>query len=67
MNLVELYQETPVEKHKDTRVIGNRVFVRDEDGDITEYLELEDGELWFINSDKKLKADVGAIKKKLGA
>ncbi len=28
MNLVELYKQTLVERHKDIKVIGERVFVR---------------------------------------
>ncbi len=67
MNLMELYKQTPVERHKDIKVLGNMVSVRDEDGDTTEYLEQEDGELWFVRSDKKLKADIDAIRKKLSA
>ena len=67
MNLVKLYAETPVERHKDIKVAGDRVFVRDADGDTAEYLVLEDGELWLVHSDKALKADVEAIRNKLGA
>ena len=33
MNLVELYKQTPVERHADIKVVGDRVFVKDEDGD----------------------------------
>ena len=67
MNLVELYEQTPVEQHKDIKVVGGRVFVRDADGDVTEYFVVEDGELWLVRSDKKLKADIKAIKDKVGA
>jgi len=28
MNIVELYQKMPVERHKDIRVVRNRVFVK---------------------------------------
>ena len=37
------------------------------DNCVTEYLILEDGELWLTRSDKRLKSDVEAIKKKLEA
>lgn len=67
MNLVELYAETPVERHKDIKVVGDRVFVRDADGDIAEYLTLEDGELWLVHSNKALNEDLKAIRNKLGA
>ena len=45
MNLVELYQNIPVARHKDIRVVGDRVLVRDTDGNVFEYLVLDDGEL----------------------
>ncbi len=67
MNLVKLYKQTPVARHKNIKVVGDRVFVRDTDGDVAEYLILEDGELWLTRSDKKLQSDVEAIKKKLAA
>ena len=67
MNLEELYKQTPVERHKDIKTIEDKVLVKDADGDITEYLLNHDGELWLVRSDKKLKADVAAIKKKVGA
>ena len=67
MNLVELYEQTPVQRHKDINVVGDRVLVRDADGDVSEYLVVEDGELWLARSDKKLKTDIKAIKDKVGA
>ena len=67
MNLADLYSETPVKRHKDIKVAGDKVYVRDADGDNTEYLILDDGELWLTRSDKKLKSDVEAIKNKLAA
>ena len=67
MNIVELYEQTPVDKHGDVKVLGDKVFVRDADGNVTEYLILEDDELWLVRSDKALKADVKIIKDKLGA
>lgn len=67
MKLKELYDQTPVARHGDIRVIGGQVFVRDAGGDTAEYLLTADGELWLVRSDKKLKADVDAIRQKLGA
>ena len=67
MNLAELYAETPVVRHKDIKVVGDRVFVKDAGGDIAEYLIVEDSELWLANSDKALRVDVEAIRNKLGA
>lgn len=61
MNLVELYEQTPVEKHRDIVVSGDRVFLDDE-----EYVLTSDGELRLIHSDKESKADIKAIKSKLG-
>jgi hypothetical protein len=63
MNLVELYEQTPVEKHKDIKVVGNRVFVKDDDGSVDEYLSdaLGEQELWLIRSDKELKQSLARI------
>ena len=67
MNLVELFTQTPVERHKNIKVRGDQVYIIDDDGDANlEYLFDIDGELLPVCSDKKLKADVSAIKKKLG-
>ena len=66
MNLVELYQQTPVERHRDIKVVGDRVLVRDADGNITEYLISEDEELWLVRSDKEQREGIKAIKAKLG-
>ena len=65
MNLVELYEQTPVKRHGDIKVVGDKVLVKDADGDITEYL-ISDDELWLVSSDKELKASLAAIKSKLG-
>lgn len=67
MNLAELYEQTPVERHQDIKVVGDRVFIKDIDGDVVEYLLDGQGELWLVRSDKKLKGDVAAIKNKVGA
>lgn len=62
MNLIELYQQTPVEKHKDIIVREDQVYIRDVDGARLTYL-IVDEELVPIAVDK----DVKDIKKKVGA
>ena len=65
MNIVELYQQTPVEEHQNIKVVGDRVVVRDTEGNIAEYILLEDGELLLVRSEKEQKQDIKAIKSKL--
>ena len=65
MNLVELYQQVPVERHQDIKVVGDRVLVKDADGNVDEYL-ISDEELWLVHSDGEQKQDIKAIKSKLG-
>jgi hypothetical protein len=65
MNLTELYAATPVEKHGDIRVVGERVIVRSDDI-YEEYLTLASGELWLARSNRKEIQDLAAIKSKLG-
>jgi len=67
MNLAELYEQTSVERHQDIKVVGERVFARDISGNIDEYILDSQGELWLVRSDKKLRADVAAIKNRVGA
>ena len=50
MNLTELYQKTPREKHTNIRVAGNRVYVRKDDGSVEEYLVEGDRGLWLLPS-----------------
>ena len=66
MNLIELYEQTPREEHGSIKVAGDRVMVKDDDGNVAEYLALEDGELWLVRSNKGLRQDIAAIKTKLG-
>ena len=66
MNLTELYGQTPVERHQDIKVVGDRVFIKDIDGDVVEYLLDGQGELWLVRSDKEQRRDIKAIKTKLG-
>lgn len=65
MNLVELYQQVPVERHQDIKVVGDRVLVKDADGNVDEYL-ISNEELWLVHSDGEQKQDIKAIKSKLG-
>ncbi len=66
MNLIELYEKIPVDRHKDIKVIADRVFVKDVEGNTDEYLISGDGELWPVRSDREQKQDLKAIKSKLG-
>ena len=50
MNLTELYQKTPRNKHQDIKVSSNRVYVRKDDGSVEEYLVEGDGGLWLLPS-----------------
>ena len=68
MKLVELYKQTPVARHPEIIVSGERVFF---DGE--EYILQGDGELKLVRDEKalttqiaSLKADLAAIKTKLG-
>ncbi|KKN58165.1 hypothetical protein LCGC14_0555060 [marine sediment metagenome] len=60
MNLVELYEQTPVERHQDIVVDGNKVFVRDAEGTVEEYL-VQGDELWLVRSDKDQVARLKAM------
>jgi len=61
MTLMELYARTPVKRHHEIVVDGNRVYFDNE-----EYLIAADGELRLIHSHKWLRRDMEKIKKKLG-
>jgi len=65
MNLDELYEQIPAERHKDIRIAKGRVFVQDAGGNVAEYLVLDDEELWLIRCDREQKQDIKAIKAKL--
>ncbi len=65
MKLTELYAATPVEKHADIRVSGERVIVHSDDV-YEEYLIDSSGELWLARSNRKEIQDIAAIKSKLG-
>lgn len=67
MKLAELYAQTPVDKHNNIVVFNDRVFVRDADGSVSEYLILGGGELWLVQTNKTVNANIAAIKQKVGA
>ena len=70
MNLEDLYKQTPVARHEDITVSGDRVFVRDQDGSTDEYLVriLPDGEeLRLVRSDREIRDDLRTVKDRLGA
>jgi len=67
MNLDELYEQTPVRKHSQIKVIGNQVYIIDGGVATLEYLIDDNGELISVYSGKKLRDDIRAIKRKLGA
>ncbi len=63
---LELYEQTPVKRHGDIKVVGDKILVKDANGDVTEYLISEGDELWLVRSDREQKQDIKAIKSKLG-
>lgn len=65
MNIVELYKKTPVERHKDIKVVGERVLFRAPDGSIDEYVIDNSGDLWLAHP-KEERQDILAIRNKLG-
>lgn len=61
MNIVELYKQTPVERHQEIVVSGDRLFF-----DSEEYIINGDGELRLSRSQKDLLQKVDEIRAKLG-
>ena len=66
MNLAELYQKTPAERHSDIKVTHDRVLVKTEGSGVDEYILDADGELWLMRSGQDERQDILAIKAKLG-
>ena len=66
MTLVELYEQTPVEQHANIKVVGGRVYVKNTDGSIDEYLLDSRDELVLLSSDRWLRDSVGRLESKLG-
>ena len=56
MNLVQLYQQTPVGRHSEIVVSGDKLFFEDE-----EYVIQGDGELRLVRSEKELKQRLARI------
>jgi len=61
MNIVELYDKTPVERHREVFVSEDRLFF---DGE--EYVIGGDGELRLVRSEKGLEEKLAQIETKLG-
>lgn len=61
MNLVEFYKQTPVERHSEVVVSGDRLFF---DGE--EYVIGSEEELRLVRSSKGLEQRLGQIEAKLG-
>ena len=61
MNIVELYEQIPVEKHSEIVVSGDRLFF---DGE--EYVIEAEEELKLIRSNKQLDQKLAQIATKLG-
>ena len=56
MNLVQFYQQTPVKRHSEIVVSGDKLFFEDE-----EYVIQGDGELRLVRSEKELKQRLARI------
>ena len=61
MNLVELYEQVPAERHPEI-VVGDRLFF---DGE--EYVVLADGDLKLVRSEKEMLLRIDRISGELGA
>ena len=57
MNLKELYDQTPVGRHSEIVVSGDRLYF---DGE--EYVIRQDGELKLVHSHKGLEEDIASVK-----
>ena len=63
MNLTELYAKTPVERHQEIVVSGDRLFFDNE----KYIIEGEERELRLVDSHKEISQKVEQIREKLGA
>ena len=61
MNIVEFYAKTPVERHSEVVVSGDRLYF---DGE--EYAIRQDGELKLVHSHKGIEQGLAQIRTKLG-
>ena len=60
MNIIELYEQMPVERHSEVVVSGDRLFF-----DGAEYIINAGGELKLIHSHKELEQSLAQIETKL--
>ena len=67
MNLVELYSQTPVDKHENIKAAGDRVLVKQGGVKLSNtWLSEPDGELWLMPSPiKTVTAGVEGLEQKL--
>ena len=66
MNIVKLYEQTPVERHSSIKVEGNQIFIQDAEGNaILEYFIDAEGELVPVYSVGKVRKEILAIKDEL--
>ncbi len=61
MNLTELYQQIPQERHEEISISGDRLFFDNE-----EYTVTADGELKLVHSQKQLEKRLALIEATLG-
>ena len=61
MNITELYDKIPVERHSEVVVSGDRLYF---DGE--EYAIRQDGELKLVHSHKGIEQGLAQIRTKLG-
>ena len=61
MNITELYDKTPVGRHSEVVVSGDRLYF---DGE--EYVIRQDGELKLVHSHKGIEQGLAQIRTKLG-
>jgi len=54
MKLIELYDQTPVERHHQIKVFGNTAYVYQEDGSLDVYIVACDGDLELLCSDRAM-------------
>lgn len=67
MNLVQLYGQTPVEKHNRIIVRQDNVYLIDDDGLASLAYLIVNDELIPVYAETSMKQDIKAIKKKVGA
>lgn len=61
MKLIELYDQTPVERHHQIKVFGNTAYVYQEDGSLDVYVVACDGDLELLCSDRAMWQAVNSL------